>query len=625
MKELVNNILVRHLQVDEDSCDQFESEPDEFITSDLYVSDMETKRRQAIVLIQTLCSSQRGGAIKQHLGEFIQTLIGQYQSNRKENWKHELLAVDFLIGLAVEGQTKSMGVTRITQGIPVEQFFTQHFFPELEKPVANPMVLARCIRVLNMFRMHLPPQNLMQITEKLAQKFLKNHGEVISSYVAMLIGNCAKQKTQDNEFFISDAHLKNCFGNLVKHLIQSFTNDSQWLSDTHRMEALMQLCLRCQSEIAKHMNVLAMPLKELIERSATMPHSPEFTYFLYEMCGIFVTAVCNANSSYVMELEKMFGSTLEGIVQNRKVEDVIPFAYQIMALLMMNYTKVPQHYAKLFDFICNQSGLDSSYAIPFLRIYMEKTNVFSEQQRLQNLLQTISKLLAEESTIRWGLDIADAVLQNGAIAENHQVAKHVFKIILDTLMQNGKQIRPFVKKDFCRLMVNFINKYQANQLRTITNQVKSGFYLECVNVIVTFSEDIPTFAERRRFIKALISLVSDKNTVQESAMTWKNLLEKCVTLLESRMKVNREEDRLDILKATGGTTSTKGSLLRLSMAFMNESIPSIMELKTILARAIKQLNNDLPQVVNKRLLSQFERKYGETVMEYLQGTRLDIS
>jgi hypothetical protein len=189
----------------------------------------------------------------------------------------------------------------------------------------------------------------------------------------------------------------------------------------------------------------------------------------------------------------------------------------------------------------------------------------------------------------------------------------------------SKQIKPFIKKDFCRLMVNFIIKYQGKQLRVITNQVQNGFYLQCVDVIVKFSEDLPTFTERRQFIMALISLISDEKTVQESMMTWKNLLEKCVLLLESRMRVDREKDRLDILKATGQSSSSKGSLLRLSMAFMNETIPSIMELKCTLARAIKQLNTQLPQVVNKSLLSKFEAKYGETVMEYIIGTRLQIS
>ena len=54
------------------------------------------------------------------------------------------------------------------------------------------------------------------------------------------------------------------------------------------------------------------------------------------------------------------------------------------------------------------------------------------------------------------------------------------------------------------------------------------------------------------------------------------------------------------LKATGQSSSSKGSLLRLSMAFMNETIPSIMELKCTLARAIKQLNTKLPQVPLQR-------------------------
>merc|ERR550534_1340400 len=269
-QQLVENILVRHLQIDDDMVDSFNSDPDQFITSDLYASDMETKRRQAIVLIQTLCSSKEADAIKQYLGGYISQLISQYEKDRSNNWKHQLLAIDFLIGLAVDGQTKSMGVTRITKGIPVEQVFVSNIFPELtDRQVANQMVLARCIRVLNMFRMHLPPQKIMQITGSLAEKYLTNNGEVISSYIAMLIANLVKQRTQEGEHFISDQHLKNAFEVLVKRLIGSFTQSSQWLSDTHRMEALMYLCHRCKAEIGSHVNILAEPLKSLITRSAT--------------------------------------------------------------------------------------------------------------------------------------------------------------------------------------------------------------------------------------------------------------------------------------------------------------------------------------------------------------------
>ena len=86
-------------------CESFQSDPQQFITSDLYESDMETKRRQAIVLIQTLCVCPKGDQIKQHLGEFISSLISQYESDRSNNFKHQLLAIDFLIGLAVQGNS----------------------------------------------------------------------------------------------------------------------------------------------------------------------------------------------------------------------------------------------------------------------------------------------------------------------------------------------------------------------------------------------------------------------------------------------------------------------------------------------------------------------------------------
>merc|ERR1719384_3099301 len=126
---------------------------------------------------------------------------------------------------------------------------------------------------------------------------------------------------------------------------------------------------------------------------------------------------------------------------------------------MSNYPKVPETYMKVFDFTVNQSGQDSASTIPFLSVYMEKTDIFSDTQRLRNLLTTISKLLSNPKTLRWGLDIADSVLRNESIAENHQVPVEVFKLILQTL--NSGTVQRFIQKDFCRLLVNFIIKHNA--------------------------------------------------------------------------------------------------------------------------------------------------------------------
>lgn len=322
------------------------------------------------------------------------------------------------------------------------------------------------------------------------------------------------------------------------------------------------------------------------------------------------------------ELEKQFGPILESIIISRKVEDVIPFAYQIMALLMSNHPTIPELYYKLFDHTCNTSGTDANAAVPFLTVFMAKTNMFSQQQRLSTLLQQIRKLLSDGSTMTWGIHIADAVLRNEAISENHEVAVQVFKIILSTLMANSKR---FVQKDFCRLLVNFIIKFKAQKLRIITNQVEQGFYIKCTQVIRDFSEELPTFRDRRRFIHALISLIADPATVKESPQDWVKMVEKCITLLEARMNVDRETDRLDILKATGKSTTSATTMLCISIPFLREQIPSIIELKKLLARSIQHLNTQLPRVVNQNLFRQFEKKYQLSVADYLQATGLHIS
>ena len=50
---------------------------------------------------------------------------------------------------------------------------------------------------------------------------------------------------------------------------------------------------------------------------------PEYTYFLYETFGIFGHSICTKSPENVQEIEKRFGSVLESIIHNRKIEGKI--------------------------------------------------------------------------------------------------------------------------------------------------------------------------------------------------------------------------------------------------------------------------------------------------------------
>ena len=46
----------------------------------------------------------------------------------------------------------------------------------------------------------LPPPQVLELTAQLAEKYMQNHGDVVTTYVSMLIGNVAGQKQQhDND------------------------------------------------------------------------------------------------------------------------------------------------------------------------------------------------------------------------------------------------------------------------------------------------------------------------------------------------------------------------------------------------------------------------------------------
>jgi len=621
MDELMKGILIETLVLDEDKIQQFQDDPGDFITQDLYASDVLTRRRCSIEFIRKLCESTRKERVLQGLLQFVSEMVQQYSQDRAKNHKQQFLASDFMIGMAVRGQTRDLGVTRIEQNACVDTFFNGHILPEVKKPIENPLVFARCVRFLNMFRIHLPPQEILEITFKLSQQYLTGSGEVISSYIAMLIGNLAKQETKEGSVFVNDRILQPKFGTFVGCIAKSFTNDVQWVSDVHRIKALLFLCERCKSSLSSHVDSMAQLLTSLIQRSAKSSHNPEYTYYLYETFGTFITAVCSQNSSHVERLEQVFSPILFQIIQQRKVEDVIPFAYQIMALMLNHYQTVPAHYGKIFDFAV-QSGNDTSFAVPFLNVYMTKVNMFSQKTRLQDLFTTIQKLLSSPATVSYGIDIADAVLRNEAISENHGVATEVFKVIMAALQ--SKEQKRFVEKDFSKLLIDFLRKHDAAKLRMIVDSIQNGFYEMCVSVILKYCQEDSTFLLRRKFVVALISLVIEANTIRQNPKLWKTLFEKTIILLEQRMRTNREEDRLDKLEAQGdGGTSSKNHLVR-SCPFLRVRIPSTIQLKLELAKAIGQLNQQ--QVITGAMLVQLvEEKYLHAIKDYCRAVNVTLN
>lgn len=515
-----------------------------------------------------------------------------------------------MFGITVKGQTFDLGVTKINKNVPIEHFLHDHVFPELQKSIGQPICFSRCIRFIDMFRLHLSSKQLINLALFLASKYLINYGEIISSYTSIFIGNLAKQRTKEGKLFISDNLLQPNFGTFLKYLSESLTRKTRWLSDVHTIKTLLYLIQRNKNFLKLQIKSLMTLFQQLISRSSTVTHNPEYTYYLYETFGLIINIISQENKEYIIEIEKCFGSILQGIIQNRYIEEVVPFSYQIITLLLYNYINIPSYYTRIFSFTINQT-IQDSFSIPFLSLYISKDYIFSKKM-VDKILNTLKKLLTESKTVRWGIDIADAILKNKTIIKNHKIALSIFKVLTQSL--NSKQQKHFVAKDFTRLLVSFIIKFKANSLRIILDNISQGLYIICNQLILKYA-DVSNFEERRKFIIALTFLINDKNCLQNQTNIWKQLLKKCIELLESRIKINEELDRLDVLEAMGSSNLVKNLELKLALPFVQENIPSIIQLKHALAETINDLI--IKGLLNLSIINQFEIKYSKTIKDYL--------
>merc|ERR1719461_527568 len=85
-EQLMQNMLVKYLQGSDELYEQFQSDPAEYIMADLDSTDLDTRRRQAIVIINTLCNlrdKNKANDFKQKIFNFTTQMFQTYESNRQ--------------------------------------------------------------------------------------------------------------------------------------------------------------------------------------------------------------------------------------------------------------------------------------------------------------------------------------------------------------------------------------------------------------------------------------------------------------------------------------------------------------------------------------------------------------
>lgn len=111
----------------------FEDNPEEYTRRDIEGSDVDTRRRAACDLVNTL-SQNFEQRIMDIFSQYIQVMLSKYSENPSQNWRSKDATLYLVTSLASRGQTQKHGVTQTSQLVSIPQFFGQHVIQELERP-----------------------------------------------------------------------------------------------------------------------------------------------------------------------------------------------------------------------------------------------------------------------------------------------------------------------------------------------------------------------------------------------------------------------------------------------------------------------------------------------------------
>lgn len=111
----------------------FEDNPEEYTRRDIEGSDIDTRRRAACDLVNTL-SQNFEERIMQIFGQYLQVMMQKYAENPQMNWRSKDAALYLVTSLVSRGATQRHGVTKSSQLVSLPQFCQEHILPELERP-----------------------------------------------------------------------------------------------------------------------------------------------------------------------------------------------------------------------------------------------------------------------------------------------------------------------------------------------------------------------------------------------------------------------------------------------------------------------------------------------------------
>lgn len=221
--KIFDTLILPNISITADDMDEYEDDPDAYIRNDLEESDVETRRRYCMKLVQQL-SKKFSQDVTNLIGNYVNNYLADYQQNREAQWTKKTSLLNLLIGASISQYTfRSGAVEVLIDDQMLFSYIEQLVVPELqEQQVDNlPILKATCIKFVYMFRNQIPDDYVPTFIGMFCN-FLGSSSTVNQSYAAACIEKLMLKKSKTTNLQLLNS--ENIDLNLQVNLLTNLCN-----------------------------------------------------------------------------------------------------------------------------------------------------------------------------------------------------------------------------------------------------------------------------------------------------------------------------------------------------------------------------------------------------------------
>ena len=459
-----------------------------------------------------------------------------------------------MLGIAIRRES-SMGVSEVTPGVDVKQFFNDQIFPELQDANHSnrPMVKATALKYVSTFRNQFTREELVALLPLLISH-LSSPSVVVHTYAAYAIERILVTKEADASGThrinkVTRTELKPFVENLFSGLFQIVGNTTH-NENEYAMKCIMRSLATIGEEVVPVTAIVFEHLSAVLERVCKNPRNPQFNHFLFESIAVLVKSVCSQDpTSGTPQLEALLFPPFQSVLQ-MEITEFIPYVFQILAQLLEfrpQAAGLGESFTALFTPLLSPSIWDSKGNIPaitrLLQAYLKKA-ARELVPHLTGVLGIFQKLVSSKATEISAFDLLTSVVLEVPQEAYSQHLQTIFQILL-TRLQHGSSER--YKRLITNFLALFVGKFGAQAYFDAMNQLQPGLALSFfVQVwLPRLQNDAPGPQDAKVQVLGLTRLLCDTDALLSDANgkeIWARALASAVTILTTSEFTSRTAD-----------------------------------------------------------------------------------